>query len=389
MRLLIAFDKFKDTLSAPRACELVRAELIRLAPEAFVETAPISDGGDGFCEVLTRSANGVMETVSVSGPLGKPVPAKLGFIDGAQLSPETWIALRLKPCRRLAVVEMAQASGLHWLTPAERNPWVTTSGGTGELLLAAARGGAEAIVLGIGGSATNDCGLGALATLGLECRDSNGSLIPCPTPANWNQIASLSGHSLASLPPLRIACDVENPLLGPQGASGVFGPQKGLREVAEMEATMEMLSARLCQTFQRDPAVRMWPGAGAAGGLGFGLMTAFGAEFVSGFEVVESWLALEQKLAAADLVITGEGCFDASSLGGKGPGTLVRRVQNRNGRVLVLAGRIAPEVQVTLANQVGLELIAITPPGMALAEALAHSERLLVEAVRTYWTRAA
>lgn len=385
MRVLVAFDKFKDSLTSPAACAIT-ADTLRAAHPAWqIDLCPLTDGGEGFCDILTRAAGGTVETISVTGPRGDPVEATLGLVPLAKI-PSAARALLALPNSQpstpnsqpiVAIIEMATASGLALLTPDQRDPWQTTTLGTGELLRAAARPGVVAILLGIGGSATSDLGLGALAALGMEFRSSRGENVHPPIPARWPEIARLAGGVPKNFPPLRIACDVTNPLLGPRGAAAIYGPQKGLR--ADDVSTLDHAAARLALMLSHQcgapDSLLDAPGAGAAGGLGFGLMAAAGARLLPGFDLVSAWLDLAPKLAAADLVITGEGRFDESSLTGKGPGAIATQAIALGKRVHVFAGAVAVSPREHLA------LHAITPPGIPLAQALREAPANLATAI--------
>lgn len=377
MRILLAFDKFKDALGATAACATAAGAL---GPGLVADACPLTDGGEGFCEILTRSAEGRRVACSVTGPRGAPVSAAFGLVPAANIPAAARAQLALSPdADTVGIVEMALASGLAQLPPAQRDPWQTTSLGTGELVRAAAQAGAGAVLLGVGGSATNDLGLGALAALGLQCRDASDTAIPAPVPAKWPAITRLAGGVMPGLPPLRIACDVTNPLLGPQGCTAIYGPQKGLRaeDRSRLEQGCERLSAMLCAHAGRPRSLRDAPGAGAAGGISFGLQCAAGAQLLPGFDFISAWFDLEARIAAADVIVTGEGRFDDSSLSGKGPGTLVRRALALGKPVHVFAG----QVDVT-RPPTGLHLHAITPPDIPLSEALSATHRNLATAIR-------
>lgn len=392
MHVLLAFDKFKDSLTAPAACAHAAAALRAAHPDWTLDLCPLADGGEGFCEILTHAAGGTVETHLVTGPRGGTVPATLGFVPLANIPPAARALLGLSASQHsalnaqlhrdasVAVIEMASASGLALLAAHQRDPWQTHTHGTGELIrLAAARPGVAAILLGVGGSATSDLGLGALAALGLTFSTAHGELIAPPIPAQWPHIARLSGHLPASLPPIRIACDVTNPLLGPRGAAATYGPQKGLRpaDLARLDHESARLALLLCAYTQRPDSLMEAPGAGAAGGISFGLMAATGAQLLPGFDLVSAWLDLEPKLAAADLVITGEGRFDDTSLTGKGPGAVAARALALGKPVHVFAGAVT-----TLAARPQLSLHAITPPGTPLADALRDAQSFLTARVR-------
>jgi glycerate kinase len=372
MRVLIAFDKFKDSMSANAACAAASAALAERHPDWQIEVAPLADGGDGFCEILTGAAGGERIASPATGPRGQRVTGRIGRVPAANLPAAVRAMLNLPAALGhgtapwVAIVEMAQVSGLSLLSSAERDVWRTSSLGTGELLRATL--GAEApaaILLGVGGSATSDLGLGALTALGLRFLDAEGRLVD-PVPAHWPAIARIDGEPLP-LPPLFIACDVTNPLLGPRGAAAVYGPQKGLRreDVSQLDDEGGRLARLLCAFFQRPEAAIEAPGAGAAGGIAFGLDVAAGAKLVPGFELVSAWLDLPRRIAAADLVITGEGRFDESSLSGKGPGAVARAALERGKPVHVFAGAVE-----ALPPRAGLSLHAITSGGTPLAQAL-------------------
>lgn len=411
MHVLLAFDKFKDSLTAPHACELTAAALRERHPDWTLDLCPLADGGEGFCEILTRAAGGTVETHTVTGPRGTPTLATIGFVPLANIpSPaRTLLSLDIGHCSldippTVAVVEMATASGLALLAPDQRDPWHTTTLGTGELIrLAAARPGVAAILLGVGGSATSDLGLGALAALGLTCHSADDARVSPPIPAHWPRVVRLTGclslprprtpnpvpfpsRPVSSgsfptdpLPPIRIACDVTNPLLGPRGAAATYGPQKGLRpaDLARLDHECARLALLLCAHTGRPNALMDLPGAGAAGGISFGLMAAADAKLLPGFDLVSAWLDLERKLAAADLVITGEGSFDDTSLTGKGPGAVAARALALGKPVHVFAGAVS-----TLTPRAHLTLHAITPAGTPLAQALRAAPDLLTAAVR-------
>jgi glycerate kinase len=387
MRALLAFDKFKDALTAPQACDLAAAALRALHPEWTLDLCPLADGGEGFCEILTRAAGGTLETFTVTGPRGAPTQATIGFVplDALPLNAAALLGLPNAPLSSdasVALIEMASASGLALLPPDERDPWQTSSIGTGELIRHAAARGVSAIVIGVGGSATHDLGLGALAALGLEFLTDEGIAVSPLIPARWNQVARIAGAIAPTLPPLRIACDVANPLLGSGGAAAIYGPQKGLRpaDLARLDNESARLALLLCNHCRRSDALMDTPGAGAAGGIAFGLMAGADAQLVPGFDLVSAWLDLDARLAAADLVITGEGRFDASSLSGKGPGALAARAVALGKPTHVFAGAV------TAAPVAGLALHAITPAGMPLPTALLAAPANLATSVRAVFS---
>lgn len=373
MRVLIALDKFKDALSARAAGEVAAAAVRARHPDWTVDVCPLTDGGEGFSATLTDAAGGHSETFQVTGPRGGLVPAPIGVVSGHRLPAAA--RRRLPVDGAVAVLDLASASGIGLVAPADRDPWHASTLGTGELMRHAARRSPGALLLGVGGSATNDLGLGALAALGFCFLDAGGAPIAAPTPATWGRIARVDAGGRNPLPPIFIACDVTNPLLGPRGATATFGPQKGLKaaDLPRLEAQAARMADLMGAACGRSRALAEAPGTGAAGGIPFGLMAAYGATILPGFELVADWLDLPARIAAADIVITGEGRFDATSLGGKGPGSLLAEARRLGKRALVFAG--------SLGVPPGEGLHAITPAGLPLAEALPRTADFLAAAI--------
>ncbi|EIP97315.1 glycerate kinase [Opitutaceae bacterium TAV1] len=399
MRVLIALDKFKHSLTAAQACDAVAAALREAQPAWSHDICPLTDGGDGFCEILTRAAGGEQVEMRVEGPRGEQVDAGFGIVSAPRLRPEIRRQLGLPGDHAggaaeggdgdtVALVDLARASGIVLLPPEQRDPWQASTFGAGQLLQEAMRAKPAALVLGIGGSATSDLGIGALAALGLEFTDTGGRpLSPSScglAPAHWEKIGGVrapAGFRPAGWPPVFIACDVTNPLLGPDGAAAVYGPQKGLApaDIPAMDAAAARMARLLCAFAGRPLALADTPGAGAAGGTAFGLLCVAGPErarIVPGNEFVSAWLDLDARITAADLVITGEGSYDASSLSGKGPGALVARARELGKPVHVFCGR----ADAVTGADAGVH--AITPPGMPLEQALREGAANLAQAVR-------
>ena len=379
MRVLFAFDKFKGSLTAARACDVgVRALQMR-HPDWQINSCPLTDGGDGFVEILTTAAHGRRMNFPVTGPRGGLIAAEIGLVLPCEIPSPARVFLR-QPApevtndRPLAIIEMASASGLSLLPAELRDPWQATSHGTGQLLRAATDLGCAGILLGVGGSATIDLGAGALSALGFEFRDSDGITLRPPTPMNFDRISRIEGGMFSSIPPIFIACDVTNPLLGPNGAIAVFGAQKGLcqGDRTRMEAAVARLAHLLGDYCGRPRGLAETPGMGAAGGLPFGLMAGANARLLPGFDLVSAWLGLPARIAAADIVITGEGCFDASSLAGKGPGAVAESARSLGKVVHVFAGKIKGPLP-----HDGWQLHAITPPGHTDEEAMRHAPEFL------------
>jgi glycerate kinase len=318
--VLIAADKFKGSLTAAQVAERVEAGLRRAVPWVDVESVPVADGGDGTVDAAVAAGFERREAV-VSGPLGDKVTASY--------------ALR----GDTAVVEMAEASGLRHLPPGYFAPLIATTLGTGELLRAAMDAGARNIVLGVGGSATNDGGAGMLVALGARLLDSEG----VPVGPGGGALAALATADLSGLDPrladtdVVLASDVDNPLLGPKGAAAVYGPQKGATpsDVAALDAALRHYSDLL------GPRAADAPGAGAAGGVGYAALVGLGASFRPGVQVLFEMLGFAEALARADLVITGEGSLDEQTLHGKAPAGVALAARAHGLDVVAVCGRLA------------------------------------------------
>lgn len=381
MRWLLAFDKFKDAIGAEEACRVAGEALRRRAPELGLDECPLTDGGEGFARILTRKVQGELVKQKVCGPLGRSVDGEFGLVSWGYLSPGVKKRLGVPPNREgvLGLVDMASASGLALILPAERNPWKTSSRGTGDLCVAATERGADLLLVGIGGSGTSDLGLGCLQALGLVALGPSGQEIPRLSPDQWEQVYQLEGNLPPQFPGIRVACDVSNPLLGPRGAVRVYALQKGLpaSDLLPFEKVFERTARKLVAAQSKSVDLMETPGAGSAGGIGFGLMAWAGAEMVSGADLVMEWLDLPGRICAADVVLTGEGRFDRSSLEGKGPSAVVRLALDSGKKVHVFAG----SVEADLPLPTGLTVHEITPRGLALPEALDQTGEWLARAV--------
>ena len=342
--MIVAPQSFKGSADAVAVASAIARGVRRAFPAASIEEMPLADGGEGTVRALVRATRGTLRTARVHDPLLREIDAEWGVLgDGTT-----------------AVVEMAAASGLPLLGPSERDPRVTTTRGTGELILAAAASGAHRIVIGIGGSATNDGGAGMARAFGYRFFDPR--LIR---------------------PAIEVACDVRNPLLGPEGASAIYGPQKGATPeiVAELDAALARY-ADVVERFVGRP-IRDVPGAGAAGGLGAGLLAFLDARLVSGAELVLRAVDFSAHLRGARLVITGEGRVDRQSGYGKLTGAVTAAAKRAGIRVVAVAGSVGPGHEA-----LDLNAIAIASEGVSLAQAM--SEPLpLIERAAERVTRAA
>ena len=364
MRIIIAPDSFKGSMSALVVAQAMERGVLAVFPGAEVVKVPIADGGEGTVEALVAATGGRLERATVTGPLGEPVVAAWGVLgDG-----------------RTAVVEMAAASGLPLVPPGRRDPRTTSTFGTGQLVRAVLDAGLPRLVIGIGGSATNDGGTGLASALGARFLDAQGRELPPGGAA----LARLDRIDLDRLDPrlanleLLVACDVDNPLTGPRGASAVYGPQKGATPemVAELDRALGVL-ARVA-TAGTGRAVADRPGAGAAGGLGAGLLWFTPARLRPGVEIVLEATGFEAQVAGADLVITGEGRTDAQTAMGKAP-VGVAAVARRHGvPVVCLSGGLGEGADAVLGH--GIAVVASIVPGPMTLEACMERGAELAEA---------
>jgi glycerate kinase len=361
MRILIANDKFKGSLPAEKAGLHLKNSLKTLFPGAFFDLCPIADGGEGTALAMTTALAGEWVSEKTQDAHGRPRQAPFGWV----------------PASATAIMEMSAASGLAIVQDIELNPFKASTLGTGILIQSALRRGARRILIGIGGSATNDGGLGVALALGYKFKKQGQDFSPTlETLLEADYI-----EKPASLPSceLIVACDVDNPLLGPRGATRVYGPQKGVRDFGWFERRLEHLADLARRDLGVDP--REIPGAGAAGGLGFGLMAFLGGRLVSGFDMVATQVGLEARVAAADLVVTGEGRLDEQSLQGKGPVGVARLARRLGKKIVGVAGSV--DESAGLRAQFDL-LIGIKPAAMPLDEAMRRTGELLESAVRAH-----
>ncbi len=369
MKALLAFDKYKGSLSASQACEIASEAIHAFDPAIEVTQRPLSDGGEGFCEIVTTALQGVFRDYRVTFPNLSSGQAKVGYVFLDKLSPSLLQILDLPANGLLAIIEMAQAAGHHLVNNQTRNPWHYTTAGVGELIRYAHTEGATSILLGMGGSATNDMGVGLLEALGLCAKDEDGAEISPITPFEWDEIVQLEAPLQLPELQLRVACDVRNPLHGPQGAAAVFGPQKGLlpEDQNSMQSSMERMATLLSEIDGLRSVNPDTEGMGAAGGLPFGLSLAFETKLIPGFELICEILDLKAQIEDASIIFTGEGALDKSSLSGKGPYEVVRQAVAANKWVALLPGKAFKEAKDHLTAlhpkvrvlQVGLEEASI------------------------------
>ncbi len=326
-RVVIAPQSFKGSADAVAVASAIARGVRRVWPRAECVELPLADGGEGTALTLVRATGGELRNARVHDPLGREIDAQWGVLGD----------------RTTAVLEMAAASGLPLLRDDERDPRITSTRGTGELILAAAASGAQRIVIGIGGSATNDGGAGMARAFGYRFFDAAGRELPEGGIA-LARLTRIEGQTDPRLvrPAIDVACDVRNPLLGAEGATAVYGPQKGATPAIqrELEAALTRYAEVIEVFVGRD--VRSVPGAGAAGGLGAGLIAFLDARLVSGASLVLDAVGFDKRLVGADLVVTGEGCIDGQSIYGKLTHAVTLAAKRRGVPVLAVAGMIGP-----------------------------------------------
>jgi glycerate kinase len=365
MKIVCAPDSFKESVSAAEAAAAMAVGVVRACPNAVVDCCPVGDGGEGTGAVLIDALGGRIHTSQVTGPLAQPLRASWALLDDGT-----------------AIIEIAAAAGLHLVPVEQRDPLRTTTFGVGELIAQACAAGATRMVVCLGGSATSDGGAGMAQALGIRFRDAHGAEIK--TPLTGGALANIAHIDAGGrLPPLAdlkitVACDVANPLLGSDGAARVFAAQKGASPsgVEHLEAGL----AHLARIMERDLGINMatTPRAGAAGGLGAGLMAFTGATLVPGIELVLAAVDFDRRISDADLCLTGEGCLDGQSLSGKACLGVAHAAARRGVPTIALVGALGPGAADALAA--GLADARIIGPGLDRAESIRRAPQLLAEA---------
>lgn len=364
MKIVIAPDSFKDSLSAQGVADAIALGLADVWPDAQLIKCPMADGGEGTVESILAACDGELRRTHVRGPLGKTVDAAWGWL----------------PQSHTAIIEMAEASGLQLVPVSQRDACISSTFGTGELIRAALDAGAQRVILAIGGSATNDGGAGAMQALGVKLFDAQGQ----PLAPGGVALTQLARIDLSDIDPrltgvrFDIAADVDNPLCGPHGASAIFGPQKGAspEQVQQLDRALGHFAELCSQALSKD--VRDEPGSGAAGGLGFAAKAFLDAQFQAGVEVVAELVGLADAVKNADLVITGEGRFDAQTLRGKTPFGVARIARQHGVPVIVIAGNLGEGYQRLYAHGIDAAFALASGP-MTLEQACAEAPRLLRE----------
>lgn len=339
MKVVVAMDSFKESMSSITAGKAAEAGIRRVCPEAQVCVRPLADGGEGTVKALIQGMGGKLERCTVTGPLGKPVSCEYGILQD----------------KKTAVIEMAGAAGLMLVPVEERNPMVTTTYGVGEVIRDAIQKGCRRFIAGIGGSATNDGGAGMLQALGFSMLDEAGEQIGFGA-GELMRIARVS--SAGAMPELaectfRVACDVTNPLCGPEGASAVYGPQKGASAdmIRNMDAGLARFAAVAGEVFPSADA--FYPGTGAAGGLGFAFQAFLNGTLEPGVKIIIEETGLSEYLKNADYVVTGEGRLDGQTVQGKAPMGVAKLAKAYGKPVLAFSGSVAADAGI--CNHEGID----------------------------------
>ncbi|HAS8544662.1 TPA: glycerate kinase [Vibrio vulnificus] len=358
MKIIIAPDSYKESLTAMDVAIAIEKGFKQVLPDAHYVKLPMADGGEGTVQSMVDATGGTIIEHTVTGPLGQRVDGFFGLLGEG----------------KTAVIEMAAASGLHLVTPDQRNPLITTTFGTGELIKAALDHGVKHIIVGIGGSATNDGGIGMAQALGIKLLDAHGNALG----HGGGELAKLATIDCSQLDPrlaqvrLEVACDVDNPLCGTKGASAVFGPQKGATPemVKILDENLAHYAAIIKQQLGAD--VRDMAGAGAAGGMGAALLGLLNAELRPGIEIVMDAVRLDEIVADADLVITGEGRIDSQTIHGKTPIGVARTAKKHGLPVIGIAGCLSADCGVV--HEHGLDAVfAVVNRSVDLPTALAEA----------------
>lgn len=358
MKIVLAPDSFKESLTAMEVCEAMEKGFRKTIPEAEILKVPMADGGEGTVQSLVDATGGTMVPSKVTGPLGEETEAFFGMLGGG----------------KTAVIEMAAASGLHLVESKKRNPLITTTRGTGELILAALDHGAGHIVIGIGGSATNDGGAGMAKALGIKLLNAKGMEIA----EGGGALGELVEIDLSDMDPrlrhtkIEVACDVDNPLTGPRGASAIFGPQKGATpEIVQiLDDNLGHYATIIHQTINKD--ISKVPGAGAAGGLGAGLLAFLNAKLKRGVDIVIEATKLEEHVKGATFVITGEGKIDGQTIFGKTPIGVAKTAKKHQVPVIAIAGNLSEDSHIVKEHGIDV-LFSIVPGAVPLEEALENA----------------
>jgi len=339
MKVVVAIDSLKGSLTSLEAGEAIQEGILRAISDAEVIVRPLADGGEGTVEALTRGMNGRYEKITVTDPLGRPTDAVYGILEDSHT----------------AIIEMSAAAGITLIDAKDRNPMNTTTYGVGEMIKDAIGKGCRHFFIGIGGSATNDGGIGMLQALGYGMLDTEGKQVSFGA-KGLAELVSITDEDV--LPELKkctfqIACDVKNPLCGEKGCSAVFGPQKGATPdmITQMDRWLGKYALLTANRYKK--ADSQYPGTGAAGGMGFAFLSYMNAELRSGVQIVLEETKLEEYIRNADIVVTGEGCLDGQSVMGKAPIGVAALAKKHHKKVIAFAGCVTEDAKV--CNQNGID----------------------------------
>ena len=371
MKIVIAPDSFKESLSAMEVANEIESGFKTILPDAEFIKVPVADGGEGTVQSMVDATQGRIIELEVTGPLGNRVAAYYGILGDEEGSGGN---NKIKT----AIIEMAAASGLHHVPANKRDPLITTSYGTGELICDALNRGIKRILIGLGGSATNDGGAGMAQALGIHLLDNEGKVLSVGG-GSLSKLASIElqdAHPLMTECEFEVACDVDNPLCGDKGASAIFGPQKGA--TAEMVSILDTALSHFADVIEQTGIQdrRHQAGAGAAGGMGLGAMAFLNAKLRPGIDIVMETVKLSEKLIGADLVITGEGRLDSQTLHGKTPMGVTRLAKAQQIPVIAIAGCVSDDANVLLDHGIDA-MFSITPRSLPLEEVLANAKHNL------------
>ncbi|MCS6097501.1 glycerate kinase [Shewanella sp. SACH] len=392
MKIVIAPDSFKESLSALEVANAIEQGLRQVIPDCDIVKIPVADGGEGTVQSMVDATGGSIVSLEVMGPLGHRVQAHYGILGGGILGNGSNYGSNYGSnsgsvadisASAIAVIEMASASGLHHVPREQRNPLITTSYGTGELICDALNRGIKHIILGLGGSATNDGGAGMAQALDILLLDSQGKTLPSggAALANLAQIDVSNAHPLLRECSFEVACDVDNPLCGERGASAIFGPQKGA--TPEMVKQLDTALAHYADVIARNGMTdhREHAGAGAAGGMGLGVMAFLNAELKPGVEIVMQTVGLADKIRGADLVITGEGRIDGQTVFGKTPMGVLKQAKLQGIPTIGIAGCLGDNANAILDHGMAA-IFPIIPHLSPLDDVLANAKLNLCNTAR-------
>lgn len=367
MKVVIAIDSLKGSLSSMEAGFAIKDGILKAKPDAQILVKPLADGGEGSTDALIEGLGGERIDLTATGPMGTPVSCYYGYLKD----------------RNTAVMEMASAAGITLVPDAEKNPYKATTYGVGEMILHAIEKGCRDFIIGIGGSATNDGGIGMLKALGFEFLDADGNDVGegGQALAKVASIHTSNVHPALSDCTFNIACDVNNPLCGENGATYIYGPQKGVTDAMKESLDQDMASFAACTAQSLGTDYALTPGAGAAGGLGFAFLSYLNASLTPGIELILDAVHLEEELSNADIVITGEGRLDHQTAMGKAPVGVAKLAKKHGAKVLAFAGAVTKDA--TACNAAGIDAFFPIVRGVTTLEEAMNPENARANMIAT------